>query len=72
MAPRDESTVEIIPISAPTDVVDDLTSVYNPLVAKLDGEGELTITPEQALRVIKVMEAAFESAKTGNAIHTNI
>ena len=72
MAPRDESTVEILPISAPTDVVDDLTSVYNPLVAKLDGEGELTITPEQALRVIKVMEAAFESAKTGNAIHTNI
>lgn len=72
MAPRDESTVEIIPITAPTDVVDDLTSVYNPLVAKLDGEGELTITAEQALRVIKVMEASFKSSETGEAIQTNI
>ena len=72
MAPRDESTVETIPITAPEDVVDDLTSVYNPLVAKLDGESELTITPEQVLRVIQVMEASFESAETGKAIQTSI
>ena len=73
MAPRDPSTVEIIPVAAPVwGIPDDLTSVYNPYVAKLDGEAELTITPEQALRVIKVMEAAFESSKTGNAIHTDI
>lgn len=72
MAPRDESTVETIKISAPEDVVDDLTSIYNPLVAKLDGEGEVAVTPEQALRVIKVMEASFKSAETGMAINTDI
>ena len=72
MAPRDESTVETIRISAPSDVVDDLTSIYNPLVAKLDGEGEVAVTPEQALRVIKVMEASFKSAETGMAIQTEI
>ena len=72
MAPRDESTVETIRISAPEDVVDDLTSIYNPLVAKLDGEGEVAVTPEQALRVIKVMETSFKSAETGMAINTEI
>ena len=72
MAPRDESTVETINITAPEDVVDDLTSIYNPLVAALDGEGEVAVTPEQALRVIKVMEASFKSAETGMAINTEI
>jgi len=72
MAPRDESTVETIKITAPEDVVDDLTSIYYPLVAKLDGEGEVAVTPEQALRVIKVMEASFKSAETGMAIQTEI
>lgn len=72
MAPRSEDSVEVIPISAPEDVVDNLNPTYWQLIDKLDGKSELTITPEQTLRVVKVMEAAFESAKTGKAIETDI
>ena len=54
-----------------TDVVDNLDPVYIQLVDAIEG-GELKIKPEQALRVVKVMEAAFESAETDSAIKTNI
>lgn len=72
MAPRSENSVETIEIHAPTDVVDNLNPTYWQLIDKLDGKAELTITPEQTLRVMKVMEAAFESASTGMAINTEI
>ena len=72
MAPRSEDTLDITPITAPTDVDDNLNPTYWQLVDKLDGKAELTITAEQALRVVKVMEAAFKSAETGEAIKTDI
>lgn len=72
MAPRDESTVETIELSAPTDVTDNLDVVYKQLTDAIDGVAELTIKPEQALRVVKVMEAAFESAQTNSAINVCI
>ena len=71
MAPRDESTVDIIELTEPMDVVDNLDPVYEQLVDAIEG-AELKIKPEQALRVVKVMEAAFESARKAEAIHTNI
>lgn len=72
MAPRSENSVETIEITAPTDVVDNLNPVYWQLIDALDGTAPLKITPEQALRVMKVMEAAFASAESGKAIHTDI
>lgn len=72
MAPRNEKSVETIEISEPTDVVDNLTVVYDQLVDAVEGKAELTIKPEQALRVMKVMEAAFESAEKAIAVQTNI
>lgn len=72
MAPRSEDSTETIKISAPTDVVDNLNPVYWQLIDALDGTAPLKITPEQALRVMKVMEAAFESAKTGEAVHLSV
>ena len=71
MAKRSEKTVKTIELSAPTDVEDNLDPVYRQFITAVEG-GELMIKPEQCLRVIKVMEAAFESAKTGNAVHTEI
>lgn len=71
MAPRDPSTVEVITLSEPLDVVDNLDPVYEQMVEAIEG-GELKIKPEQALRVVKVMEAAFKSHETGEAIKTNI
>lgn len=72
MAPRDESTVETIILSAPEDVEDNLDAVYIQLQNAIDGTAELTIKPEQALRVVKVMEAAFKSAETNTAVNTEI
>lgn len=71
MAPRDPSTVETIPLSAPDNVEDNLDPVYRQLVNAIEGS-ELEIKPEQTLRVIKVMEAAFLSHETKNAISLNV
>ncbi len=72
MAPRSDGTTKTIELSEPTDVVDNLDVVYKQFTDAIDGTAELTIKPEQALRVMKVMEAAFESDKTMQAIKTNI
>ena len=72
MAPRSEDSVEEIAIHAPTDVVDNLNPVYWQLIDALDGTAPLKITPEQALRVVKVMEAAFESSEKGMLVKTSI
>lgn len=72
MAPRNPNSTETILLSEPTDVIDNLTVVYNQLLDCVEGKAELTIKPAEALRVMKVMEAAFQSHETGDAIHTNI
>lgn len=70
MAPRRADTIETVELSEPT-ITDDLTVVYDGFVRAIEG-GELYVKPEQALRVLKVMEAAFESDKTNTVIKTDI
>lgn len=72
MAPRNANSVETIELSEPLDVEDNLRPVYNQLCDAIEGKAELTIKPEQALRVLKVMEAAFESHEKKQVIKTNI
>lgn len=72
MAPRNEKSTETIAISEPLDVVDHLSVVYDQFIDAVEGKAELTIKPEQALRVMRVMEAAFASDQRGEAIHTDI
>ncbi len=72
MAPRNENSTETIELSEPMDVTDNLTVVYDQMIDAIEGKAELTIKPEQALRVMKVMEAAFLSDETGKAIETEI
>lgn len=60
MAPRDPSTVEVIELTEPEGVTDNLDPVYKQFVAAIEGE-PLKIKPEETLRVMRVMEAAFES-----------
>ena len=72
MAPRNPETIREIPLTEPTDVEDNLNPVYIQLIDAIEGKAELTIKPEHALRVIKVMEAAFLSDETQNAVKTNI
>ena len=72
MAPRNKDSLEVIELSLPDDVTDNLTVVYNQFADAVEGKAELTITPAQALRVMRVMETAFESAEKGKSIETDI
>ncbi len=46
----------------------DLTEYYANLRDAIDGKAELIVKPEQVRAVFRVLEAAFESAKTGKMI----
>ncbi len=72
MAPRSKESIETIELSEPLDVVDNLRPVYNQLCDAIEGKAELTIKPEQTLRVMKVMEAAFKSAAEDIVVKTDI
>ena len=72
MAARSTDSVEIKELSAPTDVTDNIEPTYVQLINAIEGKAELTIKPEEALRVMKVMEAAFESWEKHEVIKVNI
>ena len=72
MAPRNPNSVETITISEPMDVEDNLNPVYWQMVDAIEGKAELTIKPEEALRVIKVMEAAMQSWENNEVIKLHI
>ena len=71
MAPRDPSTVQEIALFEPEGIEDNLDPTYRQLVDAIEG-APLKILPEQALRVVRVMEAAFRSAERGEAVKTFI
>ena len=68
MAPRAKDTLEEIPLN-PDDFQADFDIFYRNLADVLDGTAELRVKPAEAMRVMKVMEASFESDRTGQAIH---
>ena len=72
MAPRSEKSIETITLSCPEDVQDNLSVVYNQFLDAVEGKAPLTITPEQAMRVMKVMEAAFVSANEKRSLDVDI
>jgi len=66
MAPRDgASTAEY---ALPT-VDFDNNELYGNLVDVIDGTADQIVTPDQALRVLKLMEAAFESSEKGTVVY---
>lgn len=72
MAPRSKDSTEELVISQSIELFDDLIVVYEQFISAIEGKAELTITAEQALRVMKVIDAAFLSQRTGNEIRVNI
>ena len=72
MAPRRGNSVETIKLSMPEDLEDNLTIVYNQFIDAVEGKEKLKITPEQALRVMRVMEAAFKSNEQNMVVNTEI
>ena len=69
MAPRPKETTEEFSIPEPQ--VDKLY-LYKNLVDHIEGKADLFVKPEEALRVMQVMEAAFLSGETGEAIKMKI
>ena len=72
MAPRSAKSVETITLSCPEDVTDNLSVVYDQSLDAVEGKAPLTITPEQAMRVMHVMEAAFVSANEKRSLAVDI
>lgn len=68
MAPRSQGSTEEIALSEPMDVTDSILVVYNGFLDAVEGKAPLAITPQQALRVMQVMEAAHKSAQSGEAV----
>ncbi len=69
MAPRDEITTETWEEEKP---VSDVHDFYRNVVAAIDGKEPQLITYPQVRRVLRVMEASFESARVGQTIQVNI
>ena len=45
---------------------------YRNVMDAIDGKAELIVKPEQVLRVLKVMDAIFESGRTHKSVSCNI
>ena len=69
MAPRPRHTTEEMPLPA---VKADWTEYYQNIVAVLDKGAELIVKPEQALRVMKVIDQVFESDRLGQGVRCEI
>ncbi len=69
MAPRRKETTEEIDLTEPDT---DYSESYRALVRALEGNGKPLVDPSEAMRVMKVMEAAFESWETGREISVDI
>ncbi len=71
MAPRARDTIEQIDLN-PDKYQSDYDIFYRNLAEVLDGTGELRVKPAEAMRVMKVMEATFESDRLNQVIHCDI
>lgn len=65
MAPRDEKTTVTYDIERP---LSDVHDFYRNLVAAIDGKEPQIVTHKQLMRVMRIMEAAFESDRVGAPI----
>ena len=62
MAPRPEYTMNEIPLP---DEKPDWSDYYKNIVGVIEGKEELIVKPEQALRVMKVIDLMFKAEKEG-------
>jgi len=69
MAPRPASTIENLPLPI---VKGDWLDLHRNLAAAINGEADIIVTHDQALRRMKVIDLIFESAQIGEAIVCDI
>ena len=68
MAPRDDTSLKTSPLPDPPF---DNNELYANLVDVIEGRAAQKVTQEEALRVLRVMEAAVRSGETGEAVQFN-
>lgn len=69
MAPRPDDTTKKLTLP---EVKTDWTDYYHNIVDVLDNGAELIVKPEQALRVMKLVDLIFESARTSKLMECRI
>jgi predicted dehydrogenase len=69
MAPRPLESIEELPLPK---LVSDWTEYYRNFVASTEGREELLVKPSEALRTLRVIDAAFESSSTGVCVRMSI
>ena len=69
MAPRPPETTETMDLPA---IKTDLREYYRNVVAAIRQGDELIVKPEEALRVMKVVDACFESQRIGGSVSRRI
>jgi scyllo-inositol 2-dehydrogenase (NADP+) len=69
MAPRPKHTMEELPLPQ---VSSDWSEYYKNIAAVMDGKEELIVKPAECLRVMKVIDAVFESQEKGCSISCRI
>ncbi len=65
MAPRPAYTTQVLPLPSPQP---DWTEFYNNVVDAIDNGAPLLVTPQQALRVMQVIDLLFESEQQGRSM----
>jgi predicted dehydrogenase len=71
MAPRPPETLKIEELPNVDDKTD-WCQFYKNLMSAIDGEAELLVKPEAALRVMKIIESAFKSNELGEVVKVNV
>lgn len=66
MAPREGDSVEFIDLP---EVDFDNNELYTNMIDTIEGKAEQMVTGEEALRVLRLMEAAFESSEKGTVVY---
>lgn len=69
MAPRPRETTEELPLPS---VSTDWSDYYRNIIDTINGKAELIVKPEEALRVMRVIDSIFESAEKGECIKCRI
>lgn len=69
MAPRPAHTTQVLPLP---EVETDWSDYYKNIVKVLDGEEEQIVKHAQSLRVMRIVDAIFESARRGCGIKVDI
>ena len=71
MAPRPKETLEFRGLPDVSDKTD-VTEFYTNVMAAIDGEADLLVTPEQVYRIMQIIDAARESDKTGASVRVDL